>query len=141
MTTTMRKLCSRSWASASVCLLAVWLLPTTGTAEPSGSKFRGHPQSGIVGQVLLSGYCPHLVPGLDCSPRPLPSTIAVLSDKGKVIGQFMTDEEGMFLVNLRPGDYMLVCIDPVLVFAAPVEVNVEPRQFTALTPTFDAGIR
>jgi len=58
-----------------------------------------------------------------------------------VIGQFTTDDEGMFLVNLRPGHYLLVVIDPVLVFAAPVEVTVAPRQVTELTPTFDAGIR
>jgi hypothetical protein len=141
MTTKMRKLHSRSWASALIYFQVVWVLAVTGTAEPSNSNSRGHPQSGIVGQVLLSGYCPHLRPGLDCSPRPLRSTIAVLSGNGKVIGNFTTDDEGMFLVNLKPGPYILVCIDPLLVLAPPVEVTVEHRQFTALTPTFDAGIR
>jgi hypothetical protein len=130
----------RSPASVLLCFLAAGLLPLAGRAQSNDSNLHGHPHSGIVGQVFLSGYCPQIRPGLNCSPRPLPSTVEIRSEKGRVIGQFTTDDQAMFRVELRPGDYLLFAIDPPMVQSPPVEVTVAPGQFIELTPTFSAQI-
>jgi hypothetical protein len=141
MTTKMAMFNPRSPASVLLCFLAAGLLPLAGQAQSTDSNLHGHPHSGIVGQVFLTGYCPAIRPGLNCSPRPLPSTVEVRSERGRVIGQFTTDDQAMFRVELRPGDYLLFAVDPPMGLSPPVEVTVVPGQFTELAAYFDAGVR
>ena len=146
MKTKVRKLSSTRLGCISTCLIGMYLLPIAQPVHAGDLKVHGNPHSGIVGQVFLVGYCPvEGLPGEDCSPRPLQSTVGVLSAAGDPIGQFTTTADGRFHVHLPPGDYVLVLLDPqgepyIPFFAQPVAVTVERKQLATVTMTFDAGI-
>jgi len=65
--------------------------------------------SGIVGESLIA--CPSIA-GSDCWPTRFPTTIGVYSEKGDLIETLVTDNEGLFLIYLKPGVYTLVMKAP-----------------------------
>ncbi len=66
--------------------------------------------------------------------------VLVTSDKGRVVADILTDENGNFTVDLKPGSYVLVAyITSVgahpLIFGTPVGVTVEKKQFVPVART------
>ena len=96
---------------------------------PGTSK--GYQHSGVIGQVdthiLFADW-----------------DVLVISDDGQFVTDFLTDADGSFEVDLKPGTYVLVAyITDVafyplvypLVFGTPVTVTVDKKQFaTAVLP-------
>ncbi len=81
----------------------------------------GHHQSGVIGQVqsqiLFHSW-----------------TVLVVSDRGKVAADFLTDADGSFQVNLKPGTYVFTAYYPnfgpySVVWGTPVEVTVAKKNF------------
>jgi len=92
---------------------------------------KGYQHSGVIGQVdthiLFADW-----------------DVLVISDDGQFVTDFLTDADGSFEVDLKPGTYVLVAyITDVafyplvypLVFGTPVTVTVDKKQFaTAVLP-------
>ena len=92
---------------------------------------KGYQQSGVIGQVdgpvLFHDW-----------------GVLVISDDGQFVTDFLTDADGSFEVDLKPGTFVLVAyITDVafyplvypLVFGTPVTVTVDKKQFaTAVLP-------
>jgi hypothetical protein len=101
----------------------------------------GH-HSGIMGQVFLI-VCPVIGPA-GCPPEPYQTTISIFNDKGKLVEEVTTDEEGLFTVDLKPGSYRLVPKNPepphIWPFAYPQDVRVERKQFTEVTIDYSSGL-
>jgi hypothetical protein len=87
----------------------------------------GHHQSGVIGQV----QGPILLHDWD---------VLVQSDDGQFVTHFLTNPDGSFQVDLKPGRYVMVAYitvgsstvppSPTLVFGTPVTVKVEKKRFT-----------
>jgi hypothetical protein len=77
-----------------------------------------------------------------CPDKPYQATIIVLNQGGGEVRRFQTDAEGRFRIELPPGTYTLVPQSPgKLPRAGEQTVMVTSGQFTAVTITFDSGIR
>ncbi len=82
---------------------------------------KGYHLSGVTGQV----QGPILFHNWD---------VLVVSDEGEFVTHFLTDPDGSFTVDLKPGAYVLVAYitnvgSESLVFGTPVSVTVEKKQF------------
>ena len=80
-------------------LLVIGLLPI-------GTQAALHHQSGIIGFVDSGQFEGGLMPGV--------WAIVVCSDTGKLVTALNTDEEGLFCVDLKPGNYVLRASLPAL---------------------------
>lgn len=97
-------------------------------AAPANGK--GYHQSGVIGQVqsdiVFNDW-----------------TVLVVSDDGEFVTEFLTDENGGFAVDLKPGTYALVAFIPVVgpfppIVGTPVTVTVEKKQFeSVILPVID----
>ncbi len=107
----------------SICAALVLgsLLPLAAPAQEN----QGHHQSGIVGQVqgfiLFHAW-----------------NVTIVSDRGKVVADLLTDPDGRFEVFLKPGDYVLTAYirdfgPHAIVWGTPVKATVSKKQFTAVT--------
>jgi len=146
MKTKMRKLSSTRLGCMTTGLIGLYLLLIAQPVHAGDLKVHGNPHCGIVGRVFAVGYCAVVTGPDDCPPRPLQSTVGVLSAAGDRIGHFSTDADGRFHVQLPPGDYVLVILDPqgepyIPFFAQPVAVTVERKELTTVTVTFDSQVR
>ncbi len=145
MKTKVRKFSSTRLGCITTCLIGMCLVQGAQTVHASELKVHGNPHTGIVGQVFTVGYCPVEPPDQGCPPQPRLSTVGVLSAAGDPIGQFSTDADGRFHVQLPPGDYVLVILDPqepyIPIFAQPLAVTVERKELTTVTMIFEAQIR
>lgn len=111
-------------------------------AVPFHSPRAGHPHSGVTGEVFIY-VCPRPIPGVNCY-RPYPTSISVVTDKGRLVTELMTDEAGRFEVFLKPGNYILIpegAGEPTFPIVAPVAVCVEKKLFTPVRIVYDSGIR
>lgn len=64
--------------------------------------------SGVKGSVLLDPQCPVVRVGEDCPDKPYATTLVVTTtDQSKVIKDFKSDENGMFSVQVSPGEYAI----------------------------------
>jgi hypothetical protein len=81
----------------------------------------GHHQSGVTGQVqsqiLFHNW-----------------NVLVISDTGKLVADFLTDADGSFQLNLKPGTYVLTAYYPDfgpyrIVWGTSVEVTIEQKGF------------
>jgi hypothetical protein len=101
-------------------------------------------EGGISGLVMLGPTCPVVREGVDCPLKPYQATMSVLNDRGKVVLQFETDEQGEFRVALAPGEYTLRPESPEGLpypFADQIDFTVAPGAFTRLSVIYDSGIR
>ena len=107
-------------------------------------------QSGVIGQSILFS-CPGPFP---CLEYPYETTIFVCSDKGRLVETAATDEEGFFVIYLKPGTYTLVPAGPpqppllppgippfaeIYPLGYPVTVEVKFKEFTSVTILHDSG--
>ncbi len=86
--------------------------------------------SGVVGESILFS-CPGPFP---CFEYRYPTTIFVYSEKGRLIDTVETDEEGLFVIYLKPGLYTLVPAappqPPLPSSGEPPFQNIHPLGFT-----------
>lgn len=143
-------------AVAPLLLFLSVLICSAQSAEPGApSKSKCWSKSGITGHVTIGPTCPVVRPDLNCDDAPFQTTIAVWTRPGRFLGKVDTDSQGHFTVSLRPGTYVLVPSVPeaeppapdeppigiIYPYAAPLQVTVEPRQFTLVAIKYDSGIQ
>src|SRR5437868_3445151 len=74
--------------------------------ENDRSEHRLRNRSGIVGQVVLIA-CPVAVPDL-CPPRSYGGGFSIYNEKGKLVEEVEPEDDGFFVVHLKPGKYTVV---------------------------------
>jgi hypothetical protein len=98
--------------------------------------------SGVKGEVRIGPINPVEQPGVD-NTAPYSARLAVRSVvDDDVVAETISDEDGSFLINLLPGDYILVPEngDP-LPIAESQAFTVSPGRFTTVDVAYDSGIR
>jgi len=100
-------------------LLTGYLLPISASVEAN----QGHHQSGIIGRVQVEQIGVRL-----------PWQVSVITDSFEAVAVLQTDEDGQFIVNLKPGTYYLSAFvggngDARLV-GPPIRVTVTKKDFT-----------
>ena len=108
------------------------------------STIEAPPNTGIEGQALLGPMCPVMREDQPCPDVGYQSTITVLTETGRTVTQFQTDEEGLFRIALPPGSYILHPESPQdkpLPYAGEIPFTVSEGAYTQLTVSFDSGIR
>jgi len=112
------------------------LLLATCSAQPAVTN------SGIEGQVFIGALCPVLQQGQTCPAQPYQATLTVNNSNGREVAKVQTDVEGHFKLALEPGAYILHPESSnVLPFATEQIFSVTAGKFTAVTVTYDSGIR
>ena len=118
-------------------MLAAGLMPINAFAQDA------HHQSGVTGEVFIY-VCPQLQPGFD-RERPYQTGITVVTDDGRFVTEFLTDEQGRFEAFLKPGNYVLIPDGAggprQLPRVETLAVTVEKKSFTPVTIVYDSGIR
>ncbi len=109
-----------SVSTMSKFVACVALLPclSLGAAPATG---KGYHQSGIIGQVQSSILFHNW-------------NVRAVAEDGEVVADFLTDAEGNFIVDLKPGTYVLVAyinnVGPYpVVYGTPVTVTVQKKSF------------
>lgn len=100
--------------------------------------------SGIEVQVFVGPMCPVVQEGVECPDQPYQATLTVLNTNRKEVLHFETDEDGRYIVNLAPGDYILRPESPQdmpLPYASEQNFTVLPDEITQLIVVYDSGIR
>ncbi len=98
--------------------------------------------SGVEGFVTIGPMCPVVQEGIPCPDQPFQAELTILTESGKKVVQFQTDEDGSFRIELAVGDYVLHPESPDgLPFAADIPFSVEDHEFTSLEVAYDSGIR
>jgi hypothetical protein len=88
----------------SACVIIGSVNEPAASADGQGEKTMA--TSGIEGQVSFGPTSPLARPGIP-NYRPMQARITVLTAEGKVIGQFETDADGRFRMEISPGSYTL----------------------------------
>ncbi len=98
--------------------------------------------SGIEIQSLIGPMCPVERADQPCPDQPYQATLAILDANRNQVVHFRTTADGRRRIRLPPGTYIVV---PQLTGKLPrtseQTVKVTSGQFTAITITFDSGIR
>jgi hypothetical protein len=100
--------------------------------------------SGITGVVLLGPMCPVMRVDDPCPDQPFAATLLIRDSQGRELCSVPSGDDGRFQVDLPPGLYEVVPLasaESGLPFAAAQWVTVAPGQYTAVTVTYDSGIR
>ena len=104
--------------------------------------------SGLYGRILLSPICPveRFPPQRACAPRPLIATLRLTRLSGKRVSvRVRSGANGRFRVRLDPGTYIVRALrlgdSPFPRPPFPRRVQILPGHFTAMTVTYDTGIR
>lgn len=119
------------------CVAIVVAACALGTA--SGAPRAG---SGVRGLVLYGPTCPVERPGRSCV-RPYQASITIKREPaGTVVARVHSGTNGRFSVRLRAGRYLLVPRNgEPFPRASSRTVSVHPHRFTAVTISFESGIR
>ena len=100
--------------------------------------------SGISGVVLIGPMCPVIRADEPCPDQPFAATLLIRDSQGRELCSVASGEDGRFQVALPPGSYEMVPLaggGSGLPFAAAQWVTVAFGQYTAVTITYDSGIR
>lgn len=100
--------------------------------------------AGIKGFVVIGPICPVQRAGDDsCNDKPVKTNIVIKDKKKDVIKSFETLEDGSFLVDLSPGNYVIYADsgNNTLGGSKPEYVTVEDGKFSEVTIRIDTGIR
>jgi hypothetical protein len=100
--------------------------------------------SGITGMVLIGPMCPVMRADEPCPDQPFAATLLIRDSQGRQLCTVTSGDDGHFQVALPPGSYEVVPLAggvSGLPFAAAQWVTVTPGQYTAVTVTYDSGIR
>lgn len=130
-----------------VLVLAAAALTACGSAD-GRSTAAGGAGSGIAGRVVVGPTCPveRVPPDPRCAPRPLAATLRIR--RAGTSGHAMTvrtASNGRFRVALAPGTYVISgqahSGSPLPRPPGPFHVSVRTGRYTAVTITYDSGIR
>jgi len=100
--------------------------------------------SGIEVKVTVGPMCPVIQQGVACPDPPYQATLTILKPDRSVYLKFTTNENGTYIVNLPPGDYILRPESPQdksLPHASEQNFTVLPDKISQITVTYDSGIR
>jgi hypothetical protein len=102
--------------------------------------------TGIEGQVLIGPQCPVVVEGTPCPDAPLAADVEVWNaERTERVTWFSSNkDDGLFRVELPPGDYWLEPLaqkDGVPPAAEGQQVTVPDQGFVEVTISYDSGIR
>jgi len=100
--------------------------------------------SGITGVVLIGPMCPVMRVDEPCPDQPFAATLLIRDSQGRELCSVASGDDGRFQVDLPPGSYEVVPLasgGSGLPFAAAQWVTVAFGQYTAVTITYDSGIR
>jgi len=114
------------------------------TFSACASTIEVPPDTGIEGQALLGPMCPVVREDQPCPDVGYQATMTVLTETGRTVTQFQTDEEGYFRIALPPGSYILHPESPKdkpLPYAGEMLFTVSEGAYTLLTVNYDSGIR
>ncbi|MEK7251844.1 MAG: carboxypeptidase-like regulatory domain-containing protein, partial [Actinomycetota bacterium] len=79
-----------------------------------------------------------------CPDQPVASaSIFIIDADGEVVAEVVTDANGLYSVELRPGSYRVTpqFVEGLMGTAAPVEVTIVAASTTVLDFSYDTGIR
>lgn len=110
------------------------------TITPTGDN---NVKTGLQGVVVRGPIQPVCTENEPCNDEPFAASFTV-EHAGKIVSSFNSDEEGKFLVYLKPGLYTIIPGDdaPIISPASqPKEVEVLAGELTTVTLSFDTGIR
>jgi hypothetical protein len=103
------------------------------------------PASGVEGRVTLGPRCPTVEVGVDCPDRPHSAELVIRdAESGAVVATLESDADGVFRLELEPGDYVLEAKPAQVVYAPSAQAvpfTVEPGLFTQVDMRFDSGVR
>jgi len=98
--------------------------------------------TGVEGQTLLGPMCPVIRLDQPCPDRPYQATLTVLNPAGEKMAQIQTDVNGLYRLELLPGDYIMRPVSPnVMPYAQDQPFTVIAGKFTKLDIQYDSGIR
>jgi hypothetical protein len=121
-----------------VLALALAIVLLAACAAPKVSSIN----SGVEGLVTIGPTCPVMRLDQPCPDRPYAATLTVLDKTGKRVAQIKADENGIYRLELSPGDYNMHPESPnVLPHAQEQSFTVIAGQFTKLDILYDSGIR
>jgi hypothetical protein len=92
--------------------------------------------SGVRGQVLRGPMCPVATQDNPCPDEPYATDVRVLTAAGGQIATTHSGADGLFVVRLAPGHYILMTDQ-----GGPVDVVVKAHAFAQATVEYDTGIR
>jgi hypothetical protein len=101
------------------------------------------PTSGIEGRVLIGPACPGPVKAdQPCPDEPYQATVSVLREDGAPVTQFNSGADGLFLILLPPGRYILHPQSPgAYPRAGDQTIIVQDGLFSQVEILYDSGIR
>jgi hypothetical protein len=127
---------------------SVTLLSESGSALSSdvlAERAAAAAWTGVAGRVAAGPTCPVERPGdSSCQPRPVAGAVLVVTGAGGTeVARVTADADGLFRVDLQPGDYTLVPqpSEGLLGTAQPVPFTVAQGSPTFLEIDYDTGIR
>jgi len=100
--------------------------------------------SGITGQVLLGPVSPTSTDKNSSTEKPYKATLHFLNIEREKITSIDTDKDGLFRLNLEPGEYIIspeAPNPPNPPYPEEQKVIVKEGKFTEVTIRFDSGIR
>jgi hypothetical protein len=123
-------------------------LTATSMEDPSGSSSNADAAASVLtGQVLIGPTCPLARPNPPpgCADRPYQASISIQTPDGaQEVAQVDTDDQGVFSIDVSPGDYLVVPLTPpgnILPRGEPQLVSVAPGVTVTLVLHFDSGLR
>ncbi|MGH2417710.1 MAG: hypothetical protein ACRDFY_05190 [Candidatus Limnocylindria bacterium] len=130
---------------ASVPLL---LALTVAACMPAASQAPTAEAGELEVAVVAGPVCPveTVPPDPACDPRPVAGARVFVSPgdgRDILVGEAVTDDEGIARLSLVPGDYILAgdAVEGMLGMPQPMAVTVAPRRTTIVTLSYDTGIR
>jgi len=118
------------------------ILPLTATAlllaacGGGGGATTGRLDSGVRGQVLRGPMCPVVTADNPCPDEPYATDVRILTAAGGQVATTHSGADGLFVVRLTPGHYVLMTDQ-----GSPVDVVVKAHAFAQATVEYDTGIR
>jgi len=110
-------------------------------AEPLNFSSEG---SGAEGVVLIGPQCPVVMEGEECPDKTYKTRLSIRDPQGlKTIKEFDSDENGIFKVNIRPGEYSIhsAAAAEVLPYCISEQFEVRRGEYTKVSVFCDSGIR
>jgi hypothetical protein len=106
---------------------------------PVGGLALGHHQSGIIGQTAYGRTCDPS----GCVPNLVPMRLMIHSDRGWLVADIRSDEDGFFEIALKPGLYLIApyFVTPsaegeLVPVGEPFSILVEKKEYTFLAISY-----
>ncbi len=131
----------RGWASLFLALVVVACTPA-----PSPTPTGGTGELEVA--VVAGPVCPveTVPPDPACAPRPVSSARVFVSPadgRDIIVAEGTTDDDGIALLSLPPGEYLLAgdAVEGLFGVPEPMSVEVVAGRATSVTLDYDTGIR